>query len=40
MKKVYVDENNKAFVICPKCGLEKNVDANKLSKIKIKVAGK
>ena len=40
MEKDYVDENNEALVICPKCGLEKNVDANKFSKIKIKVAGK
>ena len=27
MNKVYVDENNRATVICPKCGFEKNVDA-------------
>jgi hypothetical protein len=27
MKKVYVDKNNQAFVICPKCGFEKFIDA-------------
>jgi PilZ domain len=27
MKKVYVDENNRALIICPKCGFEKNVNA-------------
>jgi len=27
MKKVYVDENNQARFICPKCGFEKNLDA-------------
>ena len=26
MKKVYVDENNQAKIICPKCGFEKNID--------------
>ncbi|PNX50573.1 MAG: hypothetical protein BV456_06220 [Thermoplasmata archaeon M8B2D] len=40
MEKVYVDENNKAFVICPKCGFEKNVDANRFRKTKNKVTGK
>jgi len=29
MNKVYVDENNRALIICPKCGFEKNVDAMK-----------
>lgn len=27
MRKVYVDENNKAMFICPKCGFEKIIDA-------------
>lgn len=27
MEKVYVDKNNQALIICPKCGFEKNVDA-------------
>ncbi len=27
MEKVYVDENNRARVTCPKCGFEKIVDA-------------
>ena len=27
MKKVYVDKNNQAIFICPKCGFEKFVDA-------------
>ena len=27
MNKVYVDENNRALIICPKCGFERNVDA-------------
>jgi len=27
MKKVYVGENNRALIICPKCGFERNVDA-------------
>ena len=26
MKKVYVDHTNIATIICPKCGLEKNID--------------
>ncbi|MBW2406913.1 MAG: PilZ domain-containing protein [Deltaproteobacteria bacterium] len=26
MKKVFVDDSNIATVICPKCGLEKNID--------------
>jgi len=26
MKKIYVDETNQAIIICPKCGLEKNID--------------
>ena len=26
MKKVYVDDTNQATIICPKCGLEKNID--------------
>ena len=27
MNKVYVNENNRALIICPKCGFERNVDA-------------
>ena len=27
MNKVYVDHNNQAMIICPKCGFEKVVDA-------------
>ncbi|MBW2604585.1 MAG: PilZ domain-containing protein [Deltaproteobacteria bacterium] len=26
MKKIYVDDTRRATVICPKCGLEKNID--------------
>ena len=26
MKKVYVNDNNQATIICPKCGFEKNAD--------------
>jgi hypothetical protein len=26
MKKVYVDDTNRVAIICPKCGLEKNID--------------
>ena len=26
MKKVYVDDTNRVTIICPKCGLEKNID--------------
>jgi tRNA U34 2-thiouridine synthase MnmA/TrmU len=40
MEKVYVDENNKAFVICPKCGFEKNVDATNFRNMKNEVKGK
>ena len=40
MNKVYVNENNRALIICPKCGFEKNVDANRFRKIKNKVKGK
>ena len=29
MKKVYVDDDNQAIIICPKCGFEKNVDVTK-----------
>jgi PilZ domain len=27
MNKVYVDEKNRALIICPKCGFERNLDA-------------
>jgi hypothetical protein len=40
MEKVYVDKNNEAFVICPKCGFEKNVDAMNFRNAKNKVTGK
>ena len=30
MNKVYVNENNQALIICPKCGFERNVDATSL----------
>jgi hypothetical protein len=30
MNKVYVDENNRALIICPKCGFEKNVSATNI----------
>ena len=30
MKKVYVDQKNRALIICPKCGFERNVDATSL----------
>jgi hypothetical protein len=40
MEKVYVGKNNEAFVICPKCGFEKNVDATNFRNTKNKVAGK
>ena len=29
MKKVYVDDNDEAIIICPKCGFEKKVDVTK-----------
>ena len=31
MNKVYVDDKNRALIICPKCGFESNVDATSLS---------
>ena len=40
MEKVYVDKNNEAFVICPKCGFEKNVDATSFRNSKNTVTGK
>ena len=40
MKKVYVDENNQARIICPKCGFEKNVDAMKFRNTSNIVKGK
>jgi hypothetical protein len=40
MKKVYVDENNRANVICPECGFEKNVDATNFRNTKCMVKGK
>ena len=40
MNKVYVDENNRALIVCPKCGFERNVDAtsfkNKINIVNIK----
>jgi len=30
MNKVFIDENNRALIICPKCGFERNVDATSL----------
>jgi hypothetical protein len=29
MKKIYADHTNQATIICPKCGLEKNIDVTK-----------
>jgi hypothetical protein len=40
MNKVYVDENNRALIICPKCGFEKNLDATKFRNTKNMVKGK
>jgi len=40
MDKVYVDENNRALIICPKCGFEKNIDATKFRNTKNMVKGK
>jgi len=40
MKKVYVDENNRARVICPECGFKKNVDAMNFRDTKSMVKGK
>jgi len=40
MEKVYVVENNKAFVICPKCGFEKNIDATNFRNVRNEVTGK
>ncbi len=39
MEKVYVDENNRARVICPMCGFEKNVDAMNFRDTKDMVKG-
>ena len=33
MKKVYVDDSNKASIICPKCLFEKNIDVTKIEDI-------
>jgi len=30
MIKIYVDKNNKALVVCPKCKLERNADVTNL----------
>ena len=40
MKKVYVDENNRARVICPECGFKKDVDAMNFKDTKSMVKGK
>ena len=40
MDKVYVDENNRALIICPKCGFEKNIDARKFRNTKNMIKGK
>lgn len=40
MEKVYVDKNNQAMVICPKCGFEKIIDAMDFRKTNDIVKGK
>ena len=40
MEKVYVGKNNEAFVICPKCGFERNMDATRFRNTKTNVTVK
>ncbi|MCJ7538679.1 MAG: zinc-ribbon domain-containing protein [Desulfobacterales bacterium] len=40
MKKVYVDDSNKAIIICPKCGFEQNIDVTKFKDTQKKLKGK
>ena len=40
MKKVYVDDTNQATIICPKCGLKKNVDVTNFKNTQKKLIAK
>ena len=40
MKKVYVNDANDATIICPKCGLKKNVDVTKFENTQKKLKAK
>ena len=40
MKKVYVDDANQATIICPKCGLKKNVDVTNFKNTQKKLKAK
>ena len=40
MKKVYVDDTNQATIICPKCGLKKNVDVTNFKNTQKKLKAK
>ena len=40
MKKVYVDDANQATIICPKCGLKKNVDVTNFKNTQKKLNAK
>jgi len=40
MKKVYVDDTNKATIICSKCGFEKNIDVTNFKNTQKKLIAK
>lgn len=40
MKKVYVDDTGQATIICPKCGIEKNVDVSEFKDTSKKIKAK
>ncbi|MGB2928611.1 MAG: PilZ domain-containing protein [Desulfobacterales bacterium] len=40
MKKIYVDDTNQATIICPKCGLEKNIDVTDFKNTQKKLKAK
>ena len=40
MQKIYVEDSNKATIICPKCGLKKDVDVTKFKNTQKKLKAK
>lgn len=40
MKKFYADHNNQATIICPKCGLERNIDVTKFKETHKRIKAK
>jgi hypothetical protein len=40
MKKVYIDENNRATIICTKCGFEQNIDVTNFKDTQKRLEGR